>query len=207
MPRPRNPSLNVICTNCGRAFYTTRQRLSKGKHGHFCSSKCAGQYHTQYGINHPPKKKENPANTLHLSCSQCGKEFYRKSYNTRDVYGTFCSHKCYGKWRSDHLAGEDSPQWKGDAENEFYGRRFWKQQRTLARERDRNTCQDCGATQNVCGFRMDVHHIVPHNRFDDPVEACALNNLICLCRKCHNKRDREARQAQVVQPAYSMTKL
>lgn len=32
---------------------------------------------------------------------------------------------------------------------------------------------------------MSVHHIKLYKSFNDPIEANQLDNLICLCHKCH----------------------
>ncbi|RDU37462.1 HNH endonuclease [Neobacillus piezotolerans] len=45
--------------------------------------------------------------------------------------------------------------------------------------RDRNTCQDCGATNT----RMEVHHITPRRLHGSD----SIHNLITLCSKCHEK--------------------
>lgn len=54
----------------------------------------------------------------------------------------------------------------------------WKVQRRLAWERDNETCQHCNEKKSR---RPDVHHIDPWMNS----QSHALDNLICLCQKCH----------------------
>jgi len=35
------------------------------------------------------------------------------------------------------------------------------------------------------GEKLHVHHIIPARQIDDPEERNGMNNLICLCRRCH----------------------
>jgi endogenous inhibitor of DNA gyrase (YacG/DUF329 family) len=188
MPRPRNPKQYVPCANCEKEFYVRQKwRIEASKHGVFCSVACQGAYFAKHKLAHPPLKKDDPSKTLTFACAQCGKEFQRKSYAVKPKYGPFCSHECYGKWRSGNLSGEDSPNWKGGYTMD-YGGSHWKRQRKAARKRDHFICQDCGATEQNHGYEMDVHHIRAYDLFDDPEEANSLSNLVTLCRVCHAKR-------------------
>ena len=47
---------------------------------------------------------------IKLICKQCGKEFH--VYPSRKDR-KFCSRKCYDKWQSKNLLGENNPNWKG----------------------------------------------------------------------------------------------
>jgi len=51
----------------------------------------------------------------------------------------------------------------------------WTERRELVLTRDRHTCQECGSQEDLV-----VHHI--NGPSDDP------DNLITLCRQCHNPR-------------------
>ena len=59
----------------------------------------------------------------------------------------------------------------------------WKVQRRLAWERDKFTCQECGKHKD--GWKPDVHHISPFR----VSQSHALENLRCLCKKCHRNED------------------
>ena len=185
MPRPMILSLDVTCDQCGVEFHSSTHRL-KTEHK-FCSTACVQAYRKVHGYAKPPIKKADPANLLTFACAQCGKDFQRLRYNIKPKYGPFCSHVCYGKWRTENLAGEASPTWKGGYSLD-YGRSHWKRQRRLARERDAHKCRDCGTAEQSFGYKLDVHHVVPYDRFDDPEEANLLDNLLTLCRVCHTKR-------------------
>lgn len=188
MSSKRDPELNVTCPQCREQFYTTRQRLNHARATglSFCGNPCAGKYKSERGLNRPPLRKTKPENTVIKPCGWCGKPVERKKYNTREVFGPFCNHACYGQWRSANLAGENSPAWKGGYELWYEGN--WKSQRAKARKRDNHTCQDCGVTEQSWGYKLDVHHIVDYDDFEDKKEANDLNNLVTLCRTCHVKR-------------------
>jgi 5-methylcytosine-specific restriction endonuclease McrA len=62
-----------------------------------------------------------------------------------------------------------------------YSSYAWKKARAEARRRDNNECRRCGSTRNVA-----VHHIRP---LSDGGSLTDLQNLICLCRKCHAAED------------------
>lgn len=57
--------------------------------------------------------------------------------------------------------------------------------RVRAMKRDRYECQDCKA--NGKQSRVDeVHHIIALK--DNPSKFLDLDNVVCLCTTCHNKR-------------------
>ncbi|MDR3574931.1 MAG: DEAD/DEAH box helicase [Anaerolineaceae bacterium] len=74
--------------------------------------------------------------------------------------------------------------WKNDANN--YGPN-WNAQKSLARRRDRFTCQNCGALQN--GQSHHVHHKIPFRSFPSYIQANQLENLITLCPACHQRAE------------------
>jgi hypothetical protein len=88
------------------------------------------------------------------------------------------------------VCGENNPNWKGGCEPIYYGKN-WPKQRSLARLRDRNICQNCGTKKNYECKNMDVHHIKKFKSFNNYKEANRLENLICLCSKCHTKIEKE----------------
>jgi 5-methylcytosine-specific restriction endonuclease McrA len=59
------------------------------------------------------------------------------------------------------IVGDKNPAWNGGYEP-YYGPN-WKEQRRKALKRDRNTCQECGATET--DKEHDVHHIIPFRKF------------------------------------------
>lgn len=84
--------------------------------------------------------------------------------------------------------GELHHRWKGGVD-EYYGDN-WAQQRRKALRRDDFECQRCGISQTdhraQNGLGLDVHHQKPIRTFESPNDANTLDNLITLCRSCHN---------------------
>jgi DEAD/DEAH box helicase domain-containing protein len=69
----------------------------------------------------------------------------------------------------------------------------WEQQRMQALERDGRRCRHCGAPERP-DRSHDVHHIQPFRTFgyirgknDAHIEANRLENLVTLCRSCHQQ--------------------
>lgn len=80
---------------------------------------------------------------------------------------------------------ELAPNWKGGVANDYGSN--WKRMRDKTRERDNNTCQVCGYEWEEGEMKLDVHHIIPLKKFEKPEKANTLDNLITLCRECHNE--------------------
>lgn len=80
-------------------------------------------------------------------------------------------------------------RWEGGKEP-YYGSN-WHEQRRLALERDQNRCRRCGCSTEQhraeYGIGLDVHHVQPLRTFDTPEAANDLDNLVTLCRGCHNR--------------------
>ncbi|MGL5327793.1 MAG: HNH endonuclease [Peptostreptococcaceae bacterium] len=60
----------------------------------------------------------------------------------------------------------------------------WLKVRKLAIQRANGLCEECIKLGNI-SYVQDVHHKVPVK--DDKSKAYDIDNLICLCRKCHLK--------------------
>ncbi len=61
----------------------------------------------------------------------------------------------------------------------------WRQQRELARQRDRYRCQVCGIEETDRAHH--VHHKTPFRLFASYEQANQLNNLITVCPSCHRR--------------------
>jgi transposase/predicted RNA-binding Zn-ribbon protein involved in translation (DUF1610 family) len=122
-------------------------------------------------------------------------QYHEQGLSTPDIaekYGV--TPACVGDWMDRHgidrrgRKGEDNPMWKGGA-NDYYGP-SWYAARRQARERDGYTCQRCGMTdeEHLEEYHQElhVHHIQPFRTFQDHQNANKLDNLITLCRDCHD---------------------
>lgn len=72
--------------------------------------------------------------------------------------------------------------------NTFYHSQAWRTLRRQALERDKHLCQIC-LQHNELTFADTVHHIKPIRENDS--EKLSLENLVTVCRKCHNELHRE----------------
>lgn len=193
MPRHKDPALDVQCSLCGGTYHTTTQRIRMRTKHSFCSRECFYAYRKANPelFPSPPKKKAKPENRIERECLWCEKKLILLPWRVNRRSGrVFCGQECFAKWKSENLSGENSPGWKGGHSMD-YGGSGWKSARAKVRKRDNHTCQDCGAKEQAHGYKMDVHHIIPYDTFDDPREANNLVNLVTLCRVCHVKRHKE----------------
>lgn len=69
--------------------------------------------------------------------------------------------------------------------NKFYKSKEWNTVRQLAIVRDHAICKDCLDKNTITPYNT-VHHIVPIK--EDWSRRLDINNLICLCESCHQKR-------------------
>jgi DEAD/DEAH box helicase domain-containing protein len=67
----------------------------------------------------------------------------------------------------------------------------WSKLREQARARDQYKCQVCGAPETT--RQHDIHHRVPFRTFTDITQANRLENLITLCRTCHQQVEQNVR--------------
>lgn len=75
--------------------------------------------------------------------------------------------------------GKEHHNWQGGKSFEPYSTDWTRELRIAIRERDKYTCQLCGEKQGDRAY--SVHHI-DYNKLN-----CNSDNLITLCRKCHQK--------------------
>lgn len=165
------------CKICGKQFIRINGKDMGFKK--YCSQEC---FHKAI-IGKVACNKEEGVDVI---CAICGKQFnVWKSRMRRDV--KYCSRECKYEGQS-RVTNVNHPLWKGGhslyakllSENEgsFY------RNRRIVLERDDNTCQ-------YCGFKgesnyMDVHHIITVIKGGTNLPE----NMVTLCRKCHNNADR-----------------
>ncbi len=87
--------------------------------------------------------------------------------------------RAIGRWRHDPITSRGPD---------------WSRQRERARQRDGYRCRLCGAEEKK-GHPHDVHHIRPFREFtggdaSQHLQANALDNLITLCKSCHQAAER-----------------
>lgn len=91
--------------------------------------------------------------------------------------------------RSGVPSGPDHPLWNPES-TKYYGENWWSQRKQAVEEAD-GKCRVCGCTNDShideYGFGLDVHHIIPIAKFDEPEDANYVENLAPLCRPCHAK--------------------
>lgn len=172
------PNPNTECEVCGEEFYKRPNRKESTDH-HFCSSECYGKWREGNieGENHPQYQSES------VECDNCGDAVNVQPWKIEKNEHHFCSHECYGEWRDGKFSGEDHWQWEEDVVYEYGG--DWGTQRRKALKRDNHECQRCGKSKEEIGRNPDVHHKKAYRTFEEPKEANKLENLICLCRECH----------------------
>lgn len=66
---------------------------------------------------------------------------------------------------------------------EFYNSSIWQKQRKYKMQQENYRCARCG------GVAEDVHHKITltETNVNDLNTSLDLNNLECICRRCHNK--------------------
>ena len=74
----------------------------------------------------------------------------------------------------------------------FYKSKAWQRVREQAMQRDARLCVDC-LKKNRITPAEEVHHIVEltQDNINNPAIALNLDNLVCLCRECHQARHGE----------------
>lgn len=75
--------------------------------------------------------------------------------------------------------------------NKFYKSKEWIKGRQLAIVRDHALCRDCLDKDVITPYNT-VHHIVPIK--EDWSKRLDIDNLICLCESCHQKRHKIMRR-------------
>lgn len=175
----------ITCVICGETKKID-PNLEQKSERHFCSQDCVGEWLSQNlsGADNP-QYKEN----IELTCVVCGEPYSVTPARSDSIC---CSVSCRGEYVSKNYSGEDSAQWKGGSVR-YYGEN-WHEQRKKALERDEYTCQSCGKDMSEGVRDPDVHHIKRlgyyKEKYNEPKWwelGNRLENLVCLCRTCHNK--------------------
>lgn len=165
--------IQIDCEHCAETFEVP----PSGSERRFCSYECARES-CAFGTERIEKR-----------CGQCDETFEVAPCRSDQKY---CSQICYGR----SIAGENHRNWRGGADN-YYGQ-SWSRQRKRALVRDDFQCVICGIDNDmhreVVGISLDVHHRVPFRSFDSHEEANNLDNLMSVCRDCHQNIEPIAQQ-------------
>lgn len=100
-------------------------------------------------------------------CFTCNKTFSRPSLtfaNNKERY--FCSDRC-----ANYTYSKENPTRYGGT---------YRRRRKEIMKRDNYMCTNCNSKEN-----LEVHHIIPIIKFNDPNEAHYDENVITVCKKCH----------------------
>lgn len=153
------------CAICGNEVIRAKSlnvaenvTCSKECYSKLCSRLKSGKQHPNY-------------HSIDKICPVCGKKYQVPQSVDDKGEGKTCSMECRRIFTKDH-----PQQWKSNAI-----RQHLQEQRKIAKQRDDNKCQNCGATQ-----RLEVHHIRKRRLFDgDYMTADDASNLITYCHTCH----------------------
>jgi 5-methylcytosine-specific restriction endonuclease McrA len=158
-----------VCDCCGSEFRHRKRR----ENPRFCDKDCEAEW-----------RQNNQSKGWVGECSSCGEGVERKPSNVPESGRVYCSVECYGEHKSVLFSGEGNPLWKGGHPD--YGSE-WASVSERVRERDGYRCQSCGVRQEDLPRKLDVHHVTPVRHFDSPNDANSDENLVSLCRSCHQK--------------------
>lgn len=177
--------IRVFCNSLCHSHSDSEQRKGRGRTGSGSTGKTwkrkgppspgAFKKGQNIGEKHP---RWTPRVTV--QCKRCGDDIVRARYDLKPGRDYYCvEKKCFSAWRKE-IVGALHHSYRG-GHDEYRGAK-WDEQRLVAVERDKGTCQKC---KKVVGAKIDVHHIVPYQFCKQHKEANEPENLICLCSKCH----------------------
>jgi hypothetical protein len=184
----------IHCAECGVAFFVTPHQYEV-KNRRFCNWACKTansnknkkrvcevcniEFYVKYPSHKPKCCSDICSFKLrttgeYKACKQCGNPMW-VTPATKDVK-VFCSMDCCTEWKRITLCGENNFNWKEGISFFPYPVGWNKSLKKQIRERDGNTCKNCGSQS-----RITVHHI------DYVKENISENNLITLCTVCNSK--------------------
>lgn len=173
------------CDLCEVEYERKRSLKDQFEHN-FCSTDCQNEWQSEYRVGENASSWNGGKESR--ECEFCENLF--DTFPSEDH--KFCSKECATEAR-DYPTGEDHPRWNPDREWWAYYGPNWNDQRKKALDRDER-CQICGflnvAYKKIVGKNLDVHHIIPFEKFDDYEDANELNNLMAVCASCHNTIER-----------------
>lgn len=154
------------CAVCGKPVERAKSLNEQGENV-ICSAECKSKFFSELykGENHPRY------NSIKKECAICGKIFDVPVSVDMNKNIHVCSRECRRIYEKKHPRS-----WE-----ENHERQYWISQREKALERDNNTCQICGATEN-----LEVHHKEKRRMFNgDYIKMHDIDNLLTVCHTCH----------------------
>jgi hypothetical protein len=124
---------------------------------------------------------------VEVMCAEC-KNFFSVNKNTvgrKQNKSHLCKACCTKLLLLNSGEGPLNHNWKGGATligKKFYNSLLWKKLREEVFTRDNYTCQDCKKVDK----KLQAHHLLP--RATNLDKRLDVNNIISLCRPCHEKR-------------------
>lgn len=181
-PRYRGPHNNgrhafiAPCPGCGKPIKRKPADWIRGRR--YCSLRCYWRFNK--GKTLKPK--------IAVRCPICGK--IRLRWPSRAERLT-CSRKCTGELLSLSQRGTNHWAWKGGTiTTQQYGP-DWSRIRTAYRQAHIH-CERCHKA-----LSRVVHHIIPVRTLADYTDAHQEQNLMALCRRCHNFEHRVGSQIRL----------
>ncbi len=170
--------LILECVVCGKEFRRKLSQITGTHRGPYCSREC------YWKSGDVPKGAETgtwQGGMSTTTCDCCGVVFEYYQYHTRDSQPRFCSRECYFTSNT----GENHCQWRGG--RVYYYGPNWYKMRGEARRAGNFECALCLSKESDVGQELDVHHIIPFREFgiENYLQANDGDNLICLCKSCH----------------------
>lgn len=75
---------------------------------------CSRTFDNELGMkSHHSRVHDESLAGVAVECDACGSQFRKRSDHAERFDHHFCDEQCEGDWRSEHLSGESSPNWKG----------------------------------------------------------------------------------------------
>lgn len=182
------------CTTCNQIHARKDKHDYHRAERHFCTNDCFR--HWQQHVD--DTSRDNPNVTIddavETECAHCDKTLIRERYKLErgDTNRAFCNNTCQGRYRAEHHAGQDHPDWRGgstelyDSVSALLSDDSWATISTDYRERNPD-CEMCGASDGTeRGTQNHAHHIVPVLAGGVHVEEL----LMTLCPSCHSTVER-----------------
>lgn len=172
--------VDVECSYCYKKISVKQYRLNGGKNN-FCGRECMGKWQSENrkGENSPTWN----GGKIDVLCAYCGNSKSVSAYQLNAYKNHYCDYECLGKWISENLKGENSPNWNHnltqEERNDTRAYSEYNEWRKMVYQRDKYTCQCCGYK----GKRLNAHHL---NGYKWDIEnRTNINNGITLCENCH----------------------